>query len=165
MAKSPLSQIPGLKRRTRKLYQYTGKAENGMSISQILSNAQYEPDTVNARLVRVRTAKIRRLNDGRALCDLTTATQYPNNRRHIHRQMVWSRDVGDTSPLSLCHHIMVTCDCNRFQYVWEYALTENGASKVIHGDGSPPDETNPQHLAAPCKHLLRVLWIIKTKGW
>ena len=51
-------------------------------------------------------------------------------------------------------NVKVTCGCDDFKYTWEYALNHAGAADIIHCNGEPPEEKNPQMIPGLCKHLI-----------
>lgn len=61
--------------------------------------------------------------------------------------------------------IVVDCDCKRWVFMWEYAMWQRRAARIKRGNGKPPVKTNPQMRPACCKHILRVLLVMKNKGW
>lgn len=73
-------------------------------------------------------------------------------RRHKHRIV----RLEPEKPLYLSK-VKISCDCAAFMYMFEYALARRGNSEIIHTNGLPPYDKNPQLIAAPCKHLWVVL--------
>jgi hypothetical protein len=53
--------------------------------------------------------------------------------------------------------VKVSCSCDDFWSVWEYALTQKGAADIEYCNGDPPVEKNPQYVAGCCKHLYKIL--------
>ena len=53
--------------------------------------------------------------------------------------------------------IKVSCTCEYFTYVCEYALHKKGAADIIHSNGEPPKNTNPSLVPTVCVHLYKVL--------
>jgi hypothetical protein len=60
--------------------------------------------------------------------------------------------------------VLVTCDCENYAFVWEYANTVNGSSRIRHSNGEPPIVTNPTFRPGLCKHLCALTQIIISKG-
>lgn len=59
---------------------------------------------------------------------------------------------------------MVSCECDRFMYYFEYALMKKGAAKVKYSNGEPPVVTNPNLITGMCKHLISLSkYLIKRK--
>jgi hypothetical protein len=48
----------------------------------------------------------------------------------------------------------MTCGCDNFLYVWEYALASYGGSSILRGNGSAPIHTNPSLRIGTCKHCI-----------
>ena len=84
----------------------------------------------------------------------TTITKIPGDFSRKHK--IWIRDL-DGKDILTSKKIWVSCDCDRFQYVWEYALTKRNASTIRFSNGEPPVVKNPRLHPAGCKHVYRVL--------
>lgn len=54
---------------------------------------------------------------------------------------------GPQSPL------WVSCSCNYFRYVCEWALARYGSADIIYSNGQPARFTNPRGIGTLCKHL------------
>lgn len=48
--------------------------------------------------------------------------------------------------------VWVSCPCQHFRYVCEWALSRYGSSDIIHSTGEPAHETNPRGTGMLCKH-------------
>jgi len=53
--------------------------------------------------------------------------------------------------------VWVSCSCNYFRYVCEWALSRYGSSDIIYSNGQPARFTNPRGIGTLCKHLYAVL--------
>jgi len=53
--------------------------------------------------------------------------------------------------------VWVSCSCNYFRYVCEWALTRYGSSDIIYSNGQPARFTNPRGIGTLCKHIYAVL--------
>ena len=69
------------------------------------------------------------------------------------------------APISKQKRVLVSCDCEDWVFVWEYAVALRGASKVIYGNGQPPTRTNISCEPGLCKHLYAVAEQVLEKGW
>ncbi len=49
--------------------------------------------------------------------------------------------------------VWVSCSCNYFRYVCEWALSRYGSSDIIYSNGRPARFTNPRGIGTLCKHL------------
>jgi len=121
-----------------------------LSTKELVRNIPKEPDARNARYVHVKNRKLLGLNHYL----YTTITKIPGDFSRQHKIWVKSLDKGD---IMASQAVWVSCDCDRFQFVWEYALTKKGASTIRFSNGDPPVEKNPRLHAAGCKHVYRVL--------
>lgn len=53
--------------------------------------------------------------------------------------------------------VWVSCSCNYFRFVCEWALTRYGSSDILYSNGQPARFTNPRGIGTLCKHLYAVL--------
>jgi hypothetical protein len=61
-------------------------------------------------------------------------------------------------------YVKVSCSCPDFLYRWEYALWKNGAADIIHSNGEPPIDSNPNNVPGCCKHLLATYSYLVNNG-
>lgn len=122
-----------------------------LSTKQLIRNIPKEPDARNARYVFM-ASKGKLL--GPAYYLFQTITRIPGDFTRKHK--IWIRDLDGKDILS-SNKVWVSCDCDRFQFKWEYALTKKGASSIRFSNGEPPLTTNPRQIPAGCKHIYRVL--------
>lgn len=53
--------------------------------------------------------------------------------------------------------VWVSCSCNYFRFVCEWALSRYGSADIIYSNGRPARFTNPRGIGTLCKHLYAVL--------
>jgi len=53
--------------------------------------------------------------------------------------------------------VWVSCSCNYFRFVCEWALSRYGSSDIIYSNGQPARFTNPRGVGTLCKHIFAVL--------
>lgn len=53
--------------------------------------------------------------------------------------------------------VWVSCNCNFFRYVCEWALTRYGSSDIIVSNGRAAVQTNPSGIGLGCKHVYAAL--------
>lgn len=121
-----------------------------LSTKDLIRNIPNEPDARNARYVHVKNAKTL----APASHIFTTITKIPGDFTRLHK--VWVKDLNGVDVMT-SQRVWVSCDCDRFQFTWEYALAKKGASSIRFSNGEPPVEKNPRLHAAGCKHVYRVL--------
>jgi hypothetical protein len=121
-----------------------------LSTKELVRNIPREPDARNARYVHVFARKVL----GVASYLFTTVTKIPGDFTRKHR--IWIKDLNGKDVMST-NNVWVSCDCDRFTYAWEVALTRRGASSVRFSNGEPPVKINPRMHPAACKHVYRVL--------
>lgn len=68
------------------------------------------------------------------------------------RKVVWQQYVSTIS-LVPKHGAVVSCSCDDFAFVWEYALAKHGAAKIEYSNGDPPIDKNPHLRPGCCKHI------------
>lgn len=137
------------------------KGTTGMNITDFTEKfVSVEPDLVNARYVRLLGYKHVIYKD-RLSIFTKTITTIPGEKPRKHFQLVYPRNRNYNGPLYKCPRIVVTCDCKRFLFMWEWALWNQGAAEIIHSNGKPPYQKNPNFLPSGCKHLLVVLNAVK----
>ncbi len=88
-----------------------------------------------------------------------TATDEPPTP---HKMLIVGMQKG--KKVSQQRKVLVTCDCGNYTFVWEYANTVNGASRIKHCNGQPPIVTNPTFRPGLCKHLSALAQTILSKG-
>tara|TARA_Y100001963_G_C6790611_1_gene455187 strand:+ start:3141 stop:3770 length:630 start_codon:yes stop_codon:yes gene_type:complete len=90
-------------------------------------------------------------------------TQFKVDRETPHQVTV----IGLNPDLKLSDRkqkVMVSCDCENYLYVWEYANAKHGAAKIIYGNGEAPVMTNPGESPGLCKHASAVADRILAEG-
>lgn len=75
----------------------------------------------------------------------------------------WIIGLENEGPVSK-QKCMVSCDCESFKFMWEYALTYYGASKIKYSNGQPPHTTNPSLAPGICHHLTALAVHCISKG-
>lgn len=135
----------------------------GMTLREILSFTPREPDIKNARYVKLLSMKNVCTKDSPIL-RCTTSTAIPGERPRKHTVVVKPRDNKYLGTITKCPAIMIDCDCERFKFMWEYALYRQGAADINRSDGDPPVQTNPELIPACCKHGFVILRQIQKHG-
>ena len=57
-------------------------------------------------------------------------------------------------PVMKQKHVLVSCSCENFCFMWEYANTHWGSSVIKYCNGEPAVQTNPSNHPGMCKHLI-----------
>jgi hypothetical protein len=60
--------------------------------------------------------------------------------------------------------IKVSCSCEFHMYYCEYALWTWGAANIRFSNGNPAKVTNPHNLPVVCKHMAKVLDVIRQRN-
>lgn len=58
----------------------------------------------------------------------------------------------------------LSCDCEWFMYVCEYALSRKGNADIIFSNGKPARVTNPNNRPQLCKHLFHLAETLIQRG-
>jgi hypothetical protein len=62
-------------------------------------------------------------------------------------------------------YVEVSCSCEDFCFVWEYALNRKGAAQIKFCNGEPPGAKNPRNIAGACKHVAALASHVNRMGW
>lgn len=57
-------------------------------------------------------------------------------------------------PVMKQKHVLVSCSCDNFCFMWEYADTHWGSAVIKYSNGEPAVQTNPGNHPGMCKHLI-----------
>lgn len=102
---------------------------------------------------------------------VTSATQ-GRKHPHLHTCTIEAEDpnyrVGGTyngqlitdpkqCPLSKATGVLVSCNCEDFEYRLEVANNNISLSPIIFSNGQAPVKTNPGEVPGVCKHLLKAI--------
>lgn len=87
----------------------------------------------------------------------------PNATERPHTCMIIGLDQ-DKKITANGQKVVVSCDCENYVYMWEYANAKHGASQLIYSNGERPGFTNPGEVAGMCKHLVGLYDYAKRKG-
>lgn len=87
----------------------------------------------------------------------------PNRTRVDHETMIIGLD-DPSKPISKQNRVMVSCNCENFVFMWEYACAEHGAARIMYGNGEPPTITNPSHTPGLCKHAYAMATKLTTEN-
>ena len=90
---------------------------------------------------------------------VTTITKIPGQRARRHLVKVYPQ-IGYKGRFNACPHILVDCDCQRFLFVWNFALMKHDAAIDDRTNGEPPIVTNPEQIPGACKHSIVALRLL-----
>ena len=124
---------------------------DGLTIMQL---AKATPPYVRSR---AQTAVIKKLKSTKTkngfLAIQAVAVDTFNDRPRPHKCFIISRDhkAGDGHRMyEKGNRVLVSCACEFFTFTCEYALTQWGASRIIHSNGEPATTTNPANHPLLC---------------
>lgn len=143
----------------------TALSKAGLSMKKLMRNT---PNLMveNAKEVKLERYKVTKTRTGlRAITAIGNHIEplRPDKIKRNHELTVIGLDVPD-HPISKQKRVFVSCGCENYVYVWEYANTIHGASKVIYGNGEPPVMTNPRLAYGLCKHSYALFKEIIARG-
>ena len=120
---------------------------------------------LNSTFVKVVQFKAGRDKSGLAVA---MAKTYTLREFNVRRQVVPAKDqkryVSSIKFLDSKLNVEVSCSCPDYVFAgWEWANHQVGASRIIYGNGEPPDARNPGHKPGLCKHLIALRGLVKEK--
>jgi hypothetical protein len=131
-----------------------------MTIRQILSKTPRSRRTA-AEWVTLKTVKVKKSKDGFPMVLAKTIAKYNNlgvrktpPPRHSYVTTIEVRGKN----------CIVSCSCDDFWAVWEYALAQRDAAKIEYSNGKHPKEKNPQLLPGCCKHIYKLATTLIEQG-
>lgn len=152
----------------------TELTRKGMTLRQLIKN------TPNIFRVNAEDVVIKKLTHTKTKTGMPaiSAVAYTNDRyrpmkvRRNHTIYVIGLDkvsVTDPAPafdkpINKHRKVLVSCQCESYVFVWEYANAAHGASRIVYGNGRAPVVTNPRLATGMCKHLVAVATKIIQKG-
>lgn len=143
----------------------TAKSQKGLSLNKLVAAS---PRFMKETAMECYVSHVKRGKTSKALPFITAQVRHkdpfrPNKTVRLHETMI----VGLDSPfdkITKQKRVMVSCSCENFVFMWEYADAEHGAARIIYGNGEPPGFTNPGHAPGLCKHLLALASAMKING-
>ncbi len=125
----------------------------------------------NAHDVEVLTIAKQKTRSGMPAIHAVTLTNdpwRPNRLKKPHDTFIIGLDkLSDGSPdtktpINKHKRVIVSCACENYVFQWEYANATYGASRILYGNCSAPNFTNPGLAPGMCKHLVSLaLKVIK----
>lgn len=143
----------------------TPKMEKGLSLNALIKST---PRLMKENAMECYVSAYKRGKTPKGLPLATANVRHkdpmrPNKTVRIHKPMIVGLD-DPFKPISKQKRVMVSCPCENFVYMWEYADAEHGAARIIYGNGEPPNFTNPGSAPGLCKHLMALADLIKRNG-
>ena len=137
------------------------RAEKGLTLMQLLKR---QPRYLinSAEDIVVRSYKKAKTKGGMPAI-IGTARDMNTRPMRIHQFKVIGLDKGKPD-ISTQRRIKVSCDCEWFCFVSEYALWTWGAASIKFSNGQPAKVRNPGNHPILCKHLTQVLMTIKKRN-
>ncbi len=143
----------------------TPKMDKGLSLNMLIKST---PRLMKENAMECYVTAYRTKKTPKGLKVVTASVRHkdplrPNKTVRIHKPVI----IGLEDPFKPIHkqkRVMVSCPCENFVYMWEYADAEHGAAKIIYGNGEAPDFTNPGRAPGLCKHLTALADLLKRNG-
>jgi hypothetical protein len=121
--------------------------EVAMKARDILRNT-FPTDRKTARFVSPA-----RVDDLKTGWRVITVTKVQGQKPRLHA-VTLKMPKGFEGTLSSCRDVKIDCDCERYTFVWNFALNEHGAAIKDRTNGEAPVITNPNNTPGCCKHSL-----------
>ena len=160
----PITSRRRLNARRAEYRGFAGTLKKGLSLKGLIrSTPKYFLNSADDVIIKdyktgVRTKTGLPAITGRAFANVTATHRPPAP----HKVIVVGLQKG--TPISKQRKVLVSCDCENYKFVWEYANTVNGASRIKHCNGQPAHVTNPGNRPGLCKHLAAIAHDILRKG-
>ena len=140
----------------------TEKTRRGLTLRKLFRNT---PRLMinNAMDVNVIKFKVTKTRSGMPAIQAVTLTDdpwRPNRTKRPRDTFIIGLDVDKqgekdiNKPVNAHKRVIVSCSCEDYMFRWEYANAAHGASRIIYGNGDPPEYTNPLLAYGLCKHLV-----------
>jgi hypothetical protein len=131
-----------------------------MTIRQILNS------TVKSRKFASTFVRVKKVKIGRHKVTNAPVIRCISNSTHNHKGERKNYKPNDyVSTIEVYgRYVVVSCSCDDFWAVSEYALAQRGAARIEYSNGEPPIEKNPQLIPTVCKHLYYLGSTLIAKG-
>lgn len=135
----------------------TDLSARGMTLKQLLRNTpkfmKYNAEECSFKKWKKTKSKVG--NRPAIVAQLVHNTPFKTDRERPHEVTIigLNPDLALSSPKQ---RVMVSCQCENYIYMWEYANAKHGAAKIIYGNGEAPNFTNPGEVPGLCKHATAV---------
>lgn len=129
-------------------------SERGLTIRQLLTNVVPYVKRTGQDVYRTQIRRLRTKDGTVYKCQTMTRVLGEKPRKHDQEIRIVQGGTKASDPLTT---LSVSCDCEGFCFVWEYALHRHGASPIKYSNGQPPHVTNGSLHPGICKHLYVIL--------
>ena len=136
-----------------------------ISAQKLLSAARASSDIKWAAWVFVQKFRKLTASNGQPVYRSESLTIKPNTPPdRIHYFSMRARDPNYKGSLSKCPALKFQCTCERFVFYYEYALYYYGAADLLRCNGQYPVQTNPGLRIGGCKHAIKALQVLISRG-
>ena len=143
----------------------TALSKKGLTLKQLYRNT---PRLMKENGAETTVKKFKRTKTASGLPAITALCRHndpwrPDAIARDHKVQIIGR-LHDYKISDRKQKVLVSCDCENFTYMWEFANAKHGAARIIYGNGERPDFTNPGETPGLCKHLIATADAIINKG-
>ncbi len=114
---------------------------------------QKTPKSRRSEFVKIEATKILKKKNGNRL--IKSKVYSTHNIQGIRKSPPYTKYIATVEIDKKA--VKVSCSCDDFWSVWEYALTQKGAADIEYCNGQAPVEKNPRLVAGTCKHLYKII--------
>lgn len=131
--------------------------EKGMSLKGLRRNT---PRLMRENGEECSLTAVKTMRTGKGLPAIQANVQHKDPLRpekivRRHQAIIVGLD-DPNKPIHLQKRVMVSCPCENYVFMWEYANAVHGCARIVYGNGEPPTMTNISQMPALCKHLSRL---------
>lgn len=138
------------------------RMEKGLSILGILKNTPAYVKATSREEVVVKKYRAAVTKGGHhAMQAVCVSTKHKSPTPHKCSVIGLDKDKSNVSGQ---RRVVVSCDCEFFMFYCEYALSTWGAARIKYSNGEPAVVRNPGNVPLACKHLVKVLRLIRERG-
>lgn len=135
----------------------TAVSEKGMTLRQLMKST---PRLMVENSFDCYITKLKRGKTKKGLPVVTSRVRFkdpfrPSAQVRLHEVLIVGLD-DPFKPINKQKRVLVSCGCENYVYMWEYANAVHGAARIIYGNGAPPSYTNPANQPGLCKHAYRL---------
>lgn len=149
---------------------YGKSRDKGVSLSRLLASID-RTRRKNAIRDKVTITTLKKGRNGNVLMsksltyDKTGAQVKIRPHKHVVKQIPTPGEPNNI-PISKCKRVSFWCDCEDFNFRWEYSLATRWGASTITNEGAEqyPVATNPGLTLGACKHCYVLLTYIKQRG-
>lgn len=163
-SKKPYSyRLSALNPQTPKQLPETELTRKGMTLRKLLRGTPklMVNNSIDVELLELKKTKTKSGMPAIKAVSITNDPWRPGKVIRKHKTFIIGADQDEEGnpskkPVNKHKKVIVSCDCENYVFMWEYANAAHGASRIVYSNGEPPIVTNPGLAPGLCKHLVAV---------